>query len=443
VSKFTQKLEKKQKQETSQARFFRIFLEELGYQAGQYEMLAHLFTVDIPAEISETAREIIKSTKKHQKLAKKYANEVEDSYKELEKAKIKYQRSFVDWEDAKDDLMKVEKEGLVSRKDIVKLKGICDSRNLQFEDYRGLYASQLMKTNKSQTHYYHENLPSVINSLESDEKNRIKYLKDMFGRCLAAEVDAAHIMDKCRETIKAAVDNIHANEDCKIVIESLKTGNMPPPDLPFEDIACRNDVKVGTLRKSKSLVKLKDCSDEERLFQKKQHLEEEFKEMEAKIMKGTKEIESLQMMVDTYSNNPSFGTTENIQKELDLATQNVQQLKPKLLVIDSQLTEVVERLNLKTASSPRYVNTKDQLQHSDFADTREVNSSPCETVSSKSRHKGVAKYDFDGDSIENSITMKVGEEFCILEEDAEGWAKVLNENTDSMGFVPSSYLDIL
>ena len=61
---------------------------------------------------------------------------------------------------------------------------------------------------------------------------------------------------------------------------------MPPPDLPFEEIACRNDVKVGTLRKSKSLVKLKDCSDEERLFQKKQHLEEEFKEMEAKIMKG-------------------------------------------------------------------------------------------------------------------------------------------------------------
>ena len=61
---------------------------------------------------------------------------------------------------------------------------------------------------------------------------------------------------------------------------------MPPPDLPFEEIACRNDVKVGTLRKSKSLAKLKDCSDEERLFQKKQHLEEEFKEMEAKIMKG-------------------------------------------------------------------------------------------------------------------------------------------------------------
>jgi len=149
------------------------------------------------------------------------------------------------------------------------------------------------------------------------------------------------------------------------------------------------------------------------------------------------------MMVDTYSNNPSFRTAENIQKELDLATQNVQQLKPKLLVIDSQLTEVVERLNVKTASSPRYVNTKDQLQHSDFTDTREVNSSPCETVSCKSRHKGVAKYDFDGDSIENSITMKVGEEFCILEEDAEGWTKVLNENTDSMGFVPSSYLDIL
>ena len=68
---------------------------------------------------------------------------------------------------------------------------------------------------------------------------------------------------------------------------------MPPPDLPFEEIACRNDVKVGTLRKSKSLAKLKDCSDEERLFQKKQHLEEEFKEMEAKIMKGLPNISTV------------------------------------------------------------------------------------------------------------------------------------------------------
>jgi cysteinyl-tRNA synthetase len=135
------------------------------------------------------AKEIAKFTKKNLKDAKKLSEDLNTMYKDVEKTRNKYKKSFLDWEDAKDNFMKAEKDGILSRKEIAKLKSMSNSRNAQCEDYKGVYASQLVKTNKYQEKYYYKDLPGVINSLQNIEIDRIEYIKQALNQCVAPRVE--------------------------------------------------------------------------------------------------------------------------------------------------------------------------------------------------------------------------------------------------------------
>jgi hypothetical protein len=129
-------------------------------------------------------------------------------YKDFEKTKNKYKKSFLDWEDAKDNYMKAEKDGILSCKEIAKITSQSNSRHAQCEDYKGAYASQLVKTNKYQEKYYYKDLPGVINSLQNIEIDRIEYVKHVMKKCVTAEKQIAPTIDKCREDMENLIQTI-------------------------------------------------------------------------------------------------------------------------------------------------------------------------------------------------------------------------------------------
>ena len=164
------------------------------------------------------AKEIAKFTKKNLKDAKIISEDLNLMYKDVEKTKNKYKKSFLDWEDAKDNFMKAEKDGILSRKEVAKLKSLSNSRNAQHEDYKGVYASQLVKTNKYQEKYYYEDLPGVINSLQNIEIDKIEYVKHAMNQYVAAEKQVVPIIDKCREDMENLIETIDPVADTYIII---------------------------------------------------------------------------------------------------------------------------------------------------------------------------------------------------------------------------------
>ena len=66
----------------------------------------------------------------------------------------------------------------------------------------------------------------------------------------------------------------------------LKTGEVPPRDLSFEEITCGTEVKFGTLGRKKSKLKLNKQAQEEKLFPKIKELESEISNVETEISKG-------------------------------------------------------------------------------------------------------------------------------------------------------------
>ena len=195
-----------------------MVLQELGFQAGQHEVLSEMLTIQLQQEVQMKAKEIAKFTKKNLKDAKIISEDLNSMYKDVEKTKNKYKKSFLDWEDAKDNYMKAEKDGILSRKEIAKLKSLSNSRNAQSEDYKGVYASQLVKTNKYQERYYYKDLPGVINILQNIEIDRIDYFKHALNQCVAAEKQVAPIIDKCREDMENLIQTIDPVADSCIII---------------------------------------------------------------------------------------------------------------------------------------------------------------------------------------------------------------------------------
>ena len=194
---------------------FRLLLRELGFQAGQHEVVAETLNNKLQNEAVRKSKEIAKKTKLNMKDAKKISEYLNKSYKDLEKSKIKYQRSFLEMEEAKTIFTKADSEGTISRNEITKLRVTMDARTGQYEDHRGLYAQQLVKTNRHQAEYYSRELAGVLASLEALEVERAEYWKGLLGQCVGAEQEVAPIIAKCRADMRTALDNVDTAEDCR------------------------------------------------------------------------------------------------------------------------------------------------------------------------------------------------------------------------------------
>ena len=193
-------------------------------------------------------------------------------------------------------------------------------------------------------------------------------------------------------------------------------------------------------------------------------------------MSGKKEITALQLMVQSYTNNPKFGDAKKFKSELDSAIYQVQVLESDLHALNSQLKEINFTLEEKKGESPKPAltnpltinrienspggsrshsiqsgsagygtisNYSSSDKDSDSLEKRELKLEVHEDYSDENIDTVVALYAYNGDCSESSIAMEAGEEFIVTEGDEGGWTKVRRKNINSEeyeGYVPTAYL---
>ena len=204
-------------------------------------------------------------------------------------------------------------------------------------------------------------------------------------------------------------------------------------------------------------------------------------------------MKSLQLMIQTYTQNPKFGDAKQFQGELDAAAHKVQLLESELHAMQTELVDVDNTLeNIKNQSpsinqirrekSPSgslassllsaqvsvssttdsldsgqesrkhqgldsgiYLTGNSMRQTSEWEeDVYDDLSTP---LPSEDLEKVVALYQFESDSAD-TIPMAEREEFLIIEDDQDGWTKVKRINKrffDDVGegFVPTSFIQSL
>ena len=102
--------------------FFRAILIETGYQAGQHELFAENLSNNILKEIQNKSKEVHATVKDNTKHAKREKGKLETSYLNLEKTKLKYQKSFQDWKESDRNYQLADQDGTISRNEILKMK---------------------------------------------------------------------------------------------------------------------------------------------------------------------------------------------------------------------------------------------------------------------------------------------------------------------------------
>jgi len=325
VTKYQVKEGKKENtsSETTQSQGFRAILRELGYQAGQHEVLAENLSSSLPVKVKARAKELAKETEKCRKEAKTLAAGQEAEGRSVERAGGKYCRAQGDYDAAVANVRRAEEDGVVSRNEEEKLRAIARSRQVQADEYKARYAQQVVRANQRREEYYTATLPAVIDSLHRINLERAAAWQQALQDGVAAEQEVVPILAKCRTDMEAALAAVSPEEDCQLWVDRFKTGNVPPAEYQFEDLSGGAMPAHGKTR-TLSRVKSPEGGENSNLFPRKRELEKRITVVEAEVTKGQKEMAALQLMVATYRQNPKFGDAGKFQGELEAAILRVQ-----------------------------------------------------------------------------------------------------------------------
>ena len=92
-----------------------MILQELGYQAGQHELLADTYGKDCSKSIDERLKEVKKEIEKNKKEAEMIEKNLSQSYKAFDNKKSKYEKAHMDLQVTLNTFKKTESDGTISR----------------------------------------------------------------------------------------------------------------------------------------------------------------------------------------------------------------------------------------------------------------------------------------------------------------------------------------
>ena len=195
---------------------FRLMLEEVGYQAGQHEILSDVYGKESCQAIEKHVKSVRTQTKKIKKEAEDFEERMKLSYKQLEKRKINYVEAHADLEATKTASENDEKN--ISRLELDKKISVTNKKTRVLDDAKAQYAHQLIKTNNAQKDYYDTQLPSVLNNLQDVYIDNVNMFKNVVGVCIKQEQSVSPIINKCHLEMVNILDKVDGDTDTNIVI---------------------------------------------------------------------------------------------------------------------------------------------------------------------------------------------------------------------------------
>jgi len=332
-------------EEFSHIRGYKQMLSEVGFLAGQHEVLSDAFCKERYKGVMGEVKSLKEARKKNMKEAEKIAAELKAAYKKMDAHKEKFRKAFDDQEKSTAAYNKANDDGNVTRNEVAKMSMSARKTAQACEAAKGQYASQLVKTNDSQKKYYQDSLPRLLDGLQRNEEQRIEVLRSSVMSCVSKEQEVSPIIAKCHDTIASAMHSIDPSKDTRILIERYKSGDVPPADFKFEDMSDPQAMLAqDALEKPTNL----------NLYQRKREIEGEIKVAEVNLAKKQKELASMQQMVQTYKQNPKFGNAKQFAGEIGKLNTVIGEIEAALGAMRADLSNIERQLDSLQSRSPRF-----------------------------------------------------------------------------------------
>ncbi|KAL2099601.1 hypothetical protein ACEWY4_003995 [Coilia grayii] len=475
----------------SSCRAFLSTLNELQDYAGQHELVAENLTAQIIAELAKYTQELKAERKSHFHDGRKAQQQIENSWKQLEACKRRFERDCKEADRAQQYFEKMDADINVTKADVEKARQQSQMRHQMASDSKNEYAAYLQKFNQEQNDHYYTIIPNIFQKIQDMEEKRIEQLGESMRTFAEVDRKILPIVGKCLDGITTAAESIESKNDSKQVVDSYKSGFEPPGDVEFEDYgqAMKRAVSETSLSNSRGESKPeKPTKRQGKLwpFIKKNkgsgpedfsHLppEQRRKKLQAKIDDLNKDIQkemdqrdALTKMKDVYIKNPQMGDPTSLDPRLGEIAQNIDKLQAEVQKFEGWLAEVEGRMPVKSDpptkrqsavfetqnSAPVTNNCAQDRESPDGSYTEEPSSEPPVKAADPEFDDefeeeevlptiGTCKalYPFEGTN-EGTISITEGELLYVIEEDkGDGWTRV-RRNEEQEGYVPTSYVEV-
>ncbi|KAJ8006222.1 hypothetical protein DPEC_G00126050 [Dallia pectoralis] len=476
-------------------RAFLMTLNELNDYAGQHEVIAENLTTHIICELTRYIQELKAERKSHFHDGRRAQQHIENSWKQLESSKRRFERDCKEADRAQQYFDKIDADINVTKADVEKARQQAQMKHQVAEDSKNEYISYLEKFNKEQNEHYYTLIPHIFQKIQEMEEKRIERVGESMKTYAEVDRKVLPIVGKCLDGMTNAAASIQPKMDTKQVVESYKSGFEPPGDVDFEDYSLsmrrtvsessylnsRGDGKPSRsnsrgklwpfIKRNKLSLKLgsgpEDCSHLPP-EQRRKKLHARIADLNKELQKEIDQRDALTKMKDVYIKNPHMGDPGSLDQRLEEIGQNIDKLQLDARKHEAWLLEAETRLTEKGDPQRR------QSEFYDSQATTPVNNN-CAPVNRespdgsytedhstehhlKSRSTefdddfdeddplptiGTCKslYPFEGQN-EGTISMAEGELLYVIEEDkGDGWTRV-RRNQDEEGYVPTSYIKV-
>ncbi|XP_061118307.1 formin-binding protein 1 isoform X3 [Conger conger] len=216
-------------------RAFLAALNELNDYAGQHELIAENLTSQIISELTRYIQELKTERKSHFHDGRKAQQHIENSWKQLESSKRRFERDCKEADRAQQYFDKMDADINVTKADVEKARQQAQMRHQMAADSKGEYSAYLQKFNQEQNEHYYTLIPHIFQRIQEMEEKRIERVGESMKTFAEVDRQVLPIVGKCLDGMTKAAESIEPKTDSKQVVESYKSGFEPPGDVEFED----------------------------------------------------------------------------------------------------------------------------------------------------------------------------------------------------------------
>ncbi|XP_030623295.1 formin-binding protein 1 isoform X3 [Chanos chanos] len=481
----------------SSCRAFITTLNELNDYAGQHEIIAENLTSQIITELSKYTQELKSERKSHFHDGRKAQQQIENSWKQLEACKRRFERDCKEADRAQQYFEKMDADINVTKLDVEKARQQAQMRHQMAADSKNEYSSYLQKFNQEQNEHYHTIIPNIFQRIQEMEERRIQRVGEAMKTFAEVDRQILPIVGKCLDGMTTSAESIEPQSDSKQVVESYKSGFEPPGDVEFEDYGqamkrtvsetsltnTRGDSKPEKPGKSKNklwpfIKKNKGSGPEDFSHlppeQRRKKLQAKIDDINKDIQKEMDQRDALTKMKEVYIKNPQMGDPSSVDPRLTEIAINIDKLQAEAQKFEGWLAEVEGRMPVKSEPPRRQSGLYDTqnstppppappINNNCAQDRESPDGSYSEEQNTETQSKappepefddenefdeilpsiGTCKalYPFEGQN-EGTIALVEGEVLYVIEEDkGDGWTRV-RRNEEEEGYVPTSYVEV-
>ncbi|UMM22790.1 hypothetical protein L5515_003823 [Caenorhabditis briggsae] len=356
---------------------FNSFLYQLDQIAGKHHAAAESTREDIVAYVSSKACQLRSSRKNAISDLKTINDILEDHINDMWKSGKIYSRAYKDAESAYQKFYKADKNLEISRLELEKTRSHAMTRNEICEKAKSDYSKSVSTTNSEQKKYHDELLPVIFSRLKAVDKECIGDMSHVLQKLITVDECLSEGIGCCRQKTQKIVNNIEAESDSQLVLDSVEAMMEKPTPFDFEDLGDPKDCdsragdSIDGKHKSEALMPILKSPNKKNLLgnflgikqkepeklesprevyadkNKPAHvrlscLRSKIKSMEKELEQATQGREGITRLQKAYYANPQHGNPDactapliSYAKKIEALNANIQDLKELYILLEA------------------------------------------------------------------------------------------------------------